>query len=107
MIAPPTVLSLRNISKRFGALIANDDISLDLKAGEILALLGENGAGKSTLMSILFGHYVADTGEIDVFGQPLPSSNPKAALAAGVGMVHQHFTLADNRSEERRVGKEC
>ena len=92
------VLSLRNISKRFGALVANDDISIDLKAGEVLALLGENGAGKSTLMSILFGHYVADAGEIEVFGRPLPPGNPKAALAAGIGMVHQHFTLADNLS---------
>jgi general nucleoside transport system ATP-binding protein len=93
---PASVLSLRHISKRFGALVANDDISLDLKSGDVLALLGENGAGKSTLMSILFGHYVADAGAIDVFGQPLPPGNPKAALAAGIGMVHQHFTLADN-----------
>ncbi len=93
-----TVLSLRGISKRFGSLVANDDISLDLQAGEVLALLGENGAGKSTLMSILFGHYVADAGHIEAFGRPLPPGNPKAALAAGIGMVHQHFTLADNLS---------
>ena len=65
------VLSLTGISKRFGALVANDAISLDLKAGEILALLGENGAGKSTLVSILFGHYTADAGSITVFGKPL------------------------------------
>ncbi len=90
------VLRLKNISKRFGQLQANDDISLDLGPGEVLALLGENGAGKSTLVSILFGHYVADSGTIEVFGQPLEAGQPRAALAAGIGMVHQHFTLADN-----------
>ena len=89
-------LRLQHISKRFGTLLANDDISLDLAPGEVLALLGENGAGKSTLVSILFGHYVADAGSIQVNGQPLPPGQPKAALAAGIGMVHQHFTLADN-----------
>ena len=87
---------MRRITKRFGDLVANDDVSLSVDAGEILALLGENGAGKSTLMSILFGHYVADEGEIRVNGQPLPTGNPAAALAAGIGMVHQHFALADN-----------
>ena len=96
MTAP--VLRLIGITKRFGALVANDAISLHLEEGEILALLGENGAGKSTLVSILFGHYTADAGHIDVFGRPLPPGNPKAALAAGIGMVHQHFTLADNLS---------
>ncbi len=93
---PASVLRLQNITKRFGALVANDSISLELKAGEVLALLGENGAGKSTLMSILFGHYVADEGSIEVFGRPLAPGNPRAALAAGIGMVHQHFALADN-----------
>ena len=92
------VLQLQHISKRFGALVANDDISLSLGRGEVLALLGENGAGKSTLVSILFGHYTADTGEIMVFGQRLPPGDPRTALAAGIGMVHQHFTLADNLS---------
>jgi simple sugar transport system ATP-binding protein len=95
-MAADTVLRLQGITKRFGSLVANDAISLDLQRGEVLALLGENGAGKSTLVSILFGHYLADEGHIEVFGQALPPGQPKAALAAGIGMVHQHFTLADN-----------
>lgn len=95
---PITALRLKTISKRFGALLANDAISLELQSGDILALLGENGAGKTTLMNILFGHYLADTGRIEVFGQPLKMGSPRAAIAAGIGMVHQHFTLADNLS---------
>lgn len=90
------VLRLDNITKRFGKLTANDAISFDLRQGEVIALLGENGAGKTTLMNILFGHYTPDEGHVEVFGQRLPAGNPRAALAAGVGMVHQHFTLADN-----------
>jgi simple sugar transport system ATP-binding protein len=92
------VLELDGITKRFGRLTANDDVSLHLMQGEILALLGENGAGKTTLMNILFGHYAADAGTVRVFGQPLPPARPRAAIAAGVGMVHQHFTLAGNLS---------
>ncbi|MEJ6395859.1 ABC transporter ATP-binding protein [Gymnodinialimonas sp. 2305UL16-5] len=90
------VLELTGITKRFGALTANDDVSLSLAQGEILALLGENGAGKTTLMNILFGHYTADAGHIRLFGQDLPPGQPRAAIEAGVGMVHQHFTLAHN-----------
>ncbi|HMT13959.1 MAG TPA: ATP-binding cassette domain-containing protein, partial [Aestuariivirga sp.] len=93
---PESVLRLSRITKRFGALIANDAISLDVKEGEIVGLLGENGAGKTTLMSILFGHYLADEGEITVRGEALPPGSPHAAIAAGIGMVHQHFALADN-----------
>jgi general nucleoside transport system ATP-binding protein len=91
-------LRLAGITKRFGDVVANDGISLEVRSGEVLALLGENGAGKSTLVSILFGHYVADAGTVEVDGRPLPPGQPRAALAAGVGMVHQHFTLADNLS---------
>jgi general nucleoside transport system ATP-binding protein len=94
--AAPSVLRLSGITKRFGPLVANDAISFELARGEVVALLGENGAGKTTLMNILFGHYVADTGTVEAFGKPLPSGDPSAALEAGIGMVHQHFTLADN-----------
>jgi ABC-type uncharacterized transport system ATPase subunit len=94
----PEILRLSGVSKRFGPMLANDEVSLALAAGEVLALLGENGAGKSTLVSILFGHYRADAGSIEVDGAPLPPGDPAAALAAGIGMVHQHFTLADNLS---------
>ncbi|MAP19117.1 MAG: sugar ABC transporter ATP-binding protein [Aurantimonas sp.] len=90
------VLSLEHITKRFGNFAANDDVSLTLRRGEVVALLGENGAGKTTLMNILFGHYVPDAGRVLVEGEELPLGRPRAAIAAGVGMVHQHFTLAPN-----------
>ncbi|MGR3583953.1 MAG: ATP-binding cassette domain-containing protein, partial [Pseudooceanicola nanhaiensis] len=92
------VLSLDHISKRFGETVANDDISISLARGEVLALLGENGAGKTTLMNILVGHYTPDTGSVTVEGKDLPLGRPRHAIAAGVGMVHQHFTLAPNLS---------
>jgi ABC-type uncharacterized transport system ATPase subunit len=95
--APP-LLRLAGIGKRFGTLVANDDITLEVRRGEVLALLGENGAGKSTLVAILFGHYVADAGTVAIDGRVLPPGDTRAALDAGVGMVHQHFTLADNLS---------
>ena len=89
-------LQFSEICKSFGSVVANDNISLSLGEGEILSLLGENGAGKTTLMNILFGHYVSDNGFIEVGGQKLTPGSTKASLDAGIGMVHQHFTLADN-----------
>ena len=86
-------LELRGITKRFGSLLANDSIDLTVSTGEIHALLGENGAGKSTLMNVLFGLYQADSGQIIVDGQEKIFSGPGDAMAAGIGMVHQHFML--------------
>jgi simple sugar transport system ATP-binding protein len=109
----PVLLSLEGITKRFGALLANDHLDLHLHQGEILALLGENGAGKTTLMNILFGHYVQDSGAVRVRGdnglEALPPGSPGAALAAGIGMVHQHFTLAENLTgiDNIRLGTEA
>jgi ABC-type uncharacterized transport system ATPase subunit len=89
----PQVLEMRHITKRFPGMVANDDVSFDLFEGEVHALLGENGAGKSTLMNILYGLYHADEGEILIMGKPVRLGSPSASIAAGVGMVHQHFML--------------
>ncbi len=86
-------LELRGITKRFGSLTANDAIDLVVEPGEIHALLGENGAGKSTLMNVLYGLYQPDEGEILVDGEPVTFGGPGDAMAAGIGMVHQHFML--------------
>ena len=90
-----TGLQLRGITKRFGPLTANDGIDLDIVPGEIHCLLGENGAGKSTLMNVLYGLLQPDEGEIIIDGRPHVSRNPKEAIAAGIGMVHQHFMLVE------------
>lgn len=89
------VIEMRHITKEFPGIIANDDITLQLRRGEIHALLGENGAGKSTLMSVLFGLYQPEKGEILKNGQVVKINNPNDATALGIGMVHQHFKLVE------------
>ncbi|HXF56707.1 MAG TPA: ABC transporter ATP-binding protein [Actinomycetota bacterium] len=86
-------LELRGITKRFPGVLANDHVDLTVEEGEIHALLGENGAGKTTLMNILYGLYRADAGEILIDGRPVQFASPRDAIAAGLGMVHQHFML--------------
>jgi ABC-type uncharacterized transport system ATPase subunit len=86
-------LSIHDITKRFGATVANDHINLDIGRGEIHAILGENGAGKTTLMNMLYGLYKPDAGSISVYGQPVSIDSPREASALGIQMVHQHFML--------------
>jgi len=88
-------VSVRNVSKRFGTVLANDKVCLDVYRGEILALLGENGSGKTTLMNMLSGIYFPDEGEIFINGKPVSISSPKESFRLGIGMIHQHFKLVD------------
>jgi ABC-type uncharacterized transport system ATPase subunit len=101
-------LQLRGITKRFGSLVANDGIDLDIVPGEIHCLLGENGAGKSTLMNVLYGLLQPDEGTIVLDGVEHVSRNPKEAIAAGIGMVHQHFMLVEvfTVAENLTLGRE-
>src|SRR6202012_4126463 len=101
-------LELKGIPKLFGSLVANNHIDLSVAPGTIHALLGENGAGKSTLMNILYGLLQPDEGKILVDGQPITVHSPKDALAAGIGMVHQHFMLVPvfTVAEKEALGNE-
>src|SRR3546814_16276942 len=92
---PPPAIELVRINKHFGPVHANRDVSLTVRRGTIHGIIGENGAGKSTLMSILYGFYEADSGEIRVDGRPLRITGSDEAIAAGIGMVHQHFMLVE------------
>ncbi len=91
-----TLLKVEKITKKFGDFYANDQISFEVKKSEVLAILGENGAGKTTLMNILFGHYTPDAGNINFEGNAIEFGNTNNAIKLGIGMVHQHFTLAEN-----------
>ena len=92
--APPLV-AMEHITRRFPGVVANDDVSLELRAGEVHALIGENGAGKSTLMRILYGMYPANEGRIVIQGRDVSITSPRVAIQNGIGMVHQHFVLVD------------
>ena len=97
------MLELRNITKRFGNVLANDHVNIVVKPGTIHAIVGENGAGKSTAMRIAYGFYTPDSGEILVDGQVRPISSPHDAIALGIGMVHQHFMLVEPMSVAENI----
>ena len=86
---------MENVTKRFGKVVANNAINLELREGEILSLLGENGSGKTTLMNMLSGIYFPDEGQIYIHGKPVTIASPKDAFNYGIGMIHQHFKLVD------------
>lgn len=97
------MLELRNITKTFGSVVANRDVSLKVEKGKIHAIVGENGAGKSTIMRIAYGFYNADSGEILVDGKPVSIKTPHDAIALGIGMVHQHFMLVDTMTVAENI----
>lgn len=88
-------IECRGIRKTFGSVVANNNVDLDVKYGEILALLGENGSGKTTLMNMLSGIYHPDSGTIRIGGQEVSINSPTDAIGLGIGMIHQHFKLVD------------
>src|SRR5512144_1146164 len=96
-------LELHGVTVRYGAVVANRDIDLEVRAGSIHAVVGENGAGKSTLMKAIFGLVPLAAGEIRIQGQPLVPPSPMTAMQHGVGMVHQHFMLVDTLSVVENV----
>ena len=92
----PPAVAMSGITKRFPGVLANDHVEFTLRRGEVHALLGENGAGKSTLSNILTGLYRPDEGRIELHGKPVEFHSPGDAIAAGIGMVHQHFRLVES-----------
>src|SRR5262245_30953642 len=101
MAAP--IVSMREVTRRFGPVLANDRVSLDVRAGEVHALVGENGAGKSTLMKVLYGLHPPESGTIEVDGRTVRIDSPAAAMKLGLGMVHQHFLLVDTLTVAENV----
>jgi simple sugar transport system ATP-binding protein len=101
--ANPPLLRVNGVTKRFGDLVANRDVTLDVRPGEVLALLGENGAGKTTLMNIVYGLYQADAGQIELRGEPVSIKSPQDALRLGIGMVHQHFALVGDMTVAENI----
>src|SRR5918996_5012660 len=97
------MLELRDITKRFGDVLANDHVDIVVKPGSIHAIVGENGAGKSTAMRIAYGFYTADSGEILVDGQVRDIRSPHDAIALGIGMVHQHFMLVETMTVAENI----
>ena len=97
------IVEMNHITKRFPGIVANDDVTIKIKQGEVFALLGENGAGKSTIMSALFGMYPPDEGEIIVKGEKVTFNSPNDATACGIGMVHQHFKLVENYTVAQNI----
>ena len=98
-----SAIEMKHISKSFGALMANDDVNLEVKYGEVHALLGENGAGKTTLMNMLSGLYTPDTGTIAIDGKIVSFTSPKDSIKLGIGMIHQHFKLIDVMSAKDNI----
>ncbi|MDY3992066.1 MAG: ATP-binding cassette domain-containing protein, partial [Evtepia sp.] len=90
-----SAVELRNVTKTFGSVVANNNVSLSIRKGEILALLGENGSGKTTLMNMLAGIYFPDSGQILVDGEEVAIRSPRDAFDLKIGMIHQHFKLVD------------
>src|SRR5678816_4475814 len=97
------MIELRNVSKRFGRVQANDQVNIKVEPATIHAIVGENGAGKSTAMRIAYGFYTADSGEILIDGQARKINNPHDAIALGIGMVHQHFMLVDRMTVAENI----
>ena len=97
------MIELKNITKTFGNVVANKDVSIKIEKGTIHAIVGENGAGKSTVMRVAYGFYTADSGEILIDGKPVTINSPRDAIALGIGMVHQHFMLVDTMTAAENI----